>query len=384
MIKFGIYTSFYNNERFVERIFQNIESINYTNFEWHIADDFSTDNTRELILDRISISPLKDKIHFFEQSEKKEMYWKPNLFFDDSFEWIVLVDSDDYVDTEFLNVYNNILKDKPDVCLVSSDAHKINDDTQSLHSILYILNDDKISNKIKRYHPKCDYLNNISYSCFGHLRAFRNVIDEFKITNPMACAEDSYHVFWSNSYGKYLHVPRPMYKWFLRNDSESHGSNIPTYFNDNFNISLNKLNASDFGVDKTYNDIYIETCTLGSFPIGELKGKQVSLWTRTLSENQMNNLKELYLDCKLVFNDISSEIHLISLNFLNEQTLDSILQKINSKKLLFYYQNQNFHETNEQKDEELSLQLEKYKKVVSKYIGFSWWTYIRHFIIRTL
>jgi glycosyltransferase involved in cell wall biosynthesis len=48
MIKFGLYTSFYNNEKFVNQSFDNIESINYENFEWHITDDFSSDNTKEL------------------------------------------------------------------------------------------------------------------------------------------------------------------------------------------------------------------------------------------------------------------------------------------------------------------------------------------------
>jgi glycosyltransferase involved in cell wall biosynthesis len=81
-MKFGIYTSFYNVEKYVDRIFDNIESINYENFEWHITDDFSTDNTKNKIMNRINLSPIKDKILFMEQSKKQEMYWEPNLFFD--------------------------------------------------------------------------------------------------------------------------------------------------------------------------------------------------------------------------------------------------------------------------------------------------------------
>ena len=61
-MKFGIYTSFYNNEKFIERIFNNIECLNYHNFEWHITDDFSTDNTKNMLLSRIELSPIKDKI----------------------------------------------------------------------------------------------------------------------------------------------------------------------------------------------------------------------------------------------------------------------------------------------------------------------------------
>jgi glycosyltransferase involved in cell wall biosynthesis len=381
-MKFGIYTSFYNNEKFIEQSFKNIENIKYDDFEWHITDDFSSDNTKQLLIDRINISTIKHKVKFMEQSEKKLMYWKPNLFFDESFDWVVLIDSDDIVDSECLNIYDKILRDKPEVVLVSSDAHKINEDNDTLHSILYVINDDKISNKINKYHPSCDYLNNISYSCFGHLRAFKNVIDEFKITNNLACAEDSYHVFWSNSYGKYLHIPRPLYKWYLRGDSESHNTNIKPGFNDNFEIALSKLKSSDYGIDTTFNDVYVETCALGSYNIGELKNKKVSLWTRVLSDIQKEKIQILYSDSELKFNNQNDDIHIICLNFFNGHELEIVLNKIQNKKILFYYQNQKYHTDNNQKDIELLNQLNYYRDIIGKYINYNWWTYIRHFIIK--
>jgi glycosyltransferase involved in cell wall biosynthesis len=58
MIKFGLYTTFYNCERFVDRIFNSIEEINYDGFEWHITDDFSSDNTKEIVLNRLENSVL--------------------------------------------------------------------------------------------------------------------------------------------------------------------------------------------------------------------------------------------------------------------------------------------------------------------------------------
>jgi glycosyltransferase involved in cell wall biosynthesis len=382
MIKFGLYTTFYNCERFVDRIFNSIEEINYDGFEWHITDDFSSDNTKEIVLNRLENSVLKHKIKYYEQSEKKQMYWNPQQFFDKSFEWIVLVDADDDFDKNFLNVYNSFLENNNDISLVSSDYFKLYEDSGSLHSISYILNDDIISNKINNYHPSCDYLNNISYRCFGHLRAFKNIIDEFELTDVLAAAEDSYHVFWSNSFGKYLHIPRPLYKWYLREDSESHRKIVPPNFNANFDIALNKLNSSDGGIDNRFNELYVETSTLGSYPIGELQNKKVSLWSRNLSKGQQDVLKKLYYDVTLTFNNHESDIHLFSLNSINEDVLDKILQKIKGDKVLFYYQNQNYHLSNEDKDEELDKQLNKYIPVISRYYGFSWWTYIRHFIIK--
>ena len=382
MIRFGLYTSFYKCEKYVDRIFANIESLNYENFEWHIVDDFSSDNTKQKVLDRLSISPIKNKILFYDQSIKKQMYWRPDLFFDNTFDWIVVVDSDDIVDCEFLEIYNKIIQSNKEVTLISSDFHKIYENTDNLHSISYIINDDIMSKKINRYHPSCDYLSNTSYSCFGTLRAFKHNINyNFIINDTTACADDSYRVFWVNSLGKYLHIPRPFYTWIYRTNSESHTKNPPKNFNANFEISLNKLKSSDFGVNEEYNDVYLETCSLGSYKIGELKNKTVSLWTKSLSENQKEKLSILYSDIRLKFNDENSEIHIFCLNRFNENDLNLILSKVSKKKLLFYYQNQNYHETNEQKDNELQFQLNKYLTIISKHIGFSWWTYIRHFII---
>jgi hypothetical protein len=382
MLKFGIYTTFYNCERFVDKIFLSIESLNYDNFEWHITDDYSTDNTKNLVLERLEKSPLKNKIGYYEQSEKKQMYWKPNKFFNETFDWIILVDADDDFDKNFLNIYNTFLSEKDDVSLVSSDFFKINESDNSRHSISYVINNDIMSNKINQYHPSCDYLNNISYSCFGHLRGFKNIVSSFDVDDMLACAEDSYHIFWSNSFGKYLHIPRPLYTWYLREDSESHRKTIPKNFNDNFNIALNKLNQNDGGIDKMFNDIYVETSTLGSYDAKNMKGKKVSLWTRVLSQGQKETLQHLYYDIDLVFNNIDSEIHFFSLNYYNENNLDKILQKIKDKEMMFYYQNQNYHETNEQKENELDFQLNKYLNTIGKHTGYSWWKYIRHFIIK--
>ena len=381
-IKFGIYTTFYNCERFVDNIFTSIEMLNYDNFEWHITDDYSRDNTKSLVLERLDKSPLKHKIVYYEQSEKKQMYWKPNEFFDDTFEWIILVDADDDFDKNFLNVYNSFLYGKDDISLISSDSHKLYEETKSLHSISYLLNDDVISNKIKRYHPSCDYLNNISYSCFGPLRGFKNIIPSFDVDDMLACAEDSYHVFWANSFGKYLHIPRPLYIWNYRNDSESHSKSIPANFNGNFNIALNKLKSSDYGIDTFFNEIYLETSALGSCEIGSLKSEKVSLWTRHLSQSQKEKLVKLYSDCDLSFNNEHANTHIFVLNFFNSNDLQNILGTLNNKKMLFYYQNQKFHSTNENKDNELDTQLNYYRNVIEQYTSYSWWTYIRHFIIK--
>lgn len=378
--KFGIYTSFYKCKEFIESAFNNIERINYENFEWHITDDFSNDGTKEAVMLRLNKSPIKHKIKYYEQTEKKEMYWAPNKFFDPSFDWIVLVDSDDTIDPNSLLIYDRNITE--DAVLVSSDFHKKT--TDRLNSISYIINDEPISSKIERYHPDVDYLTNLSYSCFGHLRAFKNLPNvEFVVDNINAGAEDSYHIFWCNSYGKYLHIPRPMYNWMLRGNSESHSGGFGEHFNDNFEGALSKLNASDYGVDKKFNSLYKETCALGSYAIGGLTNKQVSLYTRELVSDDIDILTDLYFDIGLKINSSAGQINIIVANYYTKAELENLLENIRGQgEILIYYQNDKRHLTSEEKDRELKKSLNILIDITGKYfLRHNYFSYIRHIII---
>ena len=59
-----------------------------------------------------------------------------------------------------------------------------------------------------------------------------------------------------------------------------------------------------------------------------------------------------------------------------------VLKKIIKDKILIYYQNQKYHSDSDKKDKELETQLDYYKVTIGKHTNYSWWTYIRHFIIK--
>jgi hypothetical protein len=84
----------------------------------------------------------------------------------------------------------------------------------------------------------------------------------------------------------------------------------------------------------------------------------------------------------LLINNNDADIHLFSLNYFSESDLNDVLKNIKGKKMMFYYQNQNYHHTNKQKEIELQNQLSKYTEIIGKHTGYGWWTYIRHFIIK--
>lgn len=383
-LKFGIYTSFFNCEEYVDSAFTTVESLEYSNFEWHITDDFSDDDTYKAIMQRLEKSPIREKIIYRNQSFKKEMYWKPNKFFDESFDWIILVDSDDDVDKNCLTVYNSILKSTKDIAIVTSDFHKLNALDNSLHSISYIKNDEKLSSKIDKYHPTCDYLDNISYSCFGTLRAFKNLPDlEFNILDNLACAEDSYRLFWMNSYGKYLHIPRALYKWTLRKNSESQTPSIPSNFNGNFDIALDKLVYSDKGIDQRYSNIYTETCSIQSIPFDKLPSlKNINIITRHLTQEEKILLRNLYPEKKLHFSHKLHDINVVCLNHVNEYQLQTLL--INSQKnnkLLLYYQNTLKYSSIDKLESDVNRKVENINDILSKNnFTYAWWKYIRHVV----
>jgi hypothetical protein len=49
MLKFGIYTTFYNCERFIDKIFTSIEMLNYSDFECHPQLDNVINKLKEIL-----------------------------------------------------------------------------------------------------------------------------------------------------------------------------------------------------------------------------------------------------------------------------------------------------------------------------------------------
>ena len=156
--KIAIYTSFYNCSKYIEQIFENVLNINYENWNWFVTDDFSTDDTGTLLKEKCKNN---DRIIYVEQNKKKEMYWQPNNFIPTEYEYIMLVCSDDIVDSEILNVYSHYIKKfNKNISILSTDFSKIEEKTNTVHSRGYVLNNENFVVKLNSYHPSIDYVNN--------------------------------------------------------------------------------------------------------------------------------------------------------------------------------------------------------------------------------
>lgn len=385
-LKFAIYTSFYNASKYIDRLYENIMSINYTNFTWFVTDDYSKDDTKNKLLEKIKNN---NKIVYVDQTHKMEMYWQPNKFIPLEYDYVLLIDSDDLVDSNILTVYNNLIKKHENISIISCDFMRINETDESIHSLGYILNQEKLIDKLKKFHPQIDYCNNLNYYCFGHGRCFKNIKNlTFKVNTFNDVCEDSYRMLYMNGYGNWLHVPRNLYTWTVRNESISSikSSDHNLSYNQNFDIGLQKSMSSEYESVYTYNSIYKECNSIMYFGINS-NFKNISIISPNLDVIQKEKIKDIYIDKNIEFNKYSGyEYYVIILNYFeNHDGLYEVLDKLKSSNnkihVKLYYLNENVHLTNTSRDEFLFEKLNKFKSCISKYFyNFSYYSYFRHLI----
>ena len=104
--KFTVFTSCYNSVKFLDRLYQSLEKQTYKNFEWLIIDDYSTDQTKELI------SSIKKKASFdinafFNDSNKMISYCCNSAVKKAKGEFFLFLDHDDEIVPKALETFSN-------------------------------------------------------------------------------------------------------------------------------------------------------------------------------------------------------------------------------------------------------------------------------------
>jgi hypothetical protein len=206
---------------------------------------------------------------------------------------------------------------------------------------------------------------------------------EFEIKDFSASAEDFYRIFYMTSLGKWVHVPRNLYTWTARKDSESRKGNDPK-FHDNLSVAFDKIKLSIHDPVYDYNICYEEFNSL-LVENGLSNFSNISIISPWISEDQKNRIKEIYPDKNVDFNTHSgSELYSIIANYtLTGNSLIQILENIklnnNKARIIVYFLDKNIYYSNDEVSNENMRVFENLRDKVDKvFPHYYFFLYFRH------
>lgn len=382
--KFGIVTSFYNSEKYVDEVFESISNQTYKNWIYFVTDDGSTDGTKEKILkycDNI-------KVFYVEQKFKKEMFWQPQRFVTEDCDYVITMDSDDYVLPKALEVYNNELnKYKNDnIVFISCDSAWMSEDFNSLlnytyiyHDKSYYLNDNDIERNVQA-------IDRVSPNTFGSFRGIKNIKNlDFGVNSFYSSGNnDMLHVGILQNHGNSLIINRNLYKYRYRSSSISHKILTDKEWDDTVAIrEILKDKVQNFDcrvINMQFKNIYTDLCALLICDDLEKINTtyRVNLITKFINKD-FDHLKSIYKEHFIDINNFVDEFDFYIINLTNYDLNDhaqikKILNHIKLKnfyKIALYY-----HDGRDSSEIEkgLSFNIQKFDEIFSQYFPTYFWT----------
>lgn len=114
----------YNRAKLLQKTLSSITAQTSSDWECIVVDDFSKDNTKEVVEDLIKSNP---KISYYLNSHKKGAQGARNTGLDHAkFQWVIFFDSDNYMHPDFIETMAGHLSDDIDVLACCADIVDIN------------------------------------------------------------------------------------------------------------------------------------------------------------------------------------------------------------------------------------------------------------------
>ena len=113
--KFSVSTSFFKRGDYVNQLYQQLLEQTYTNWEWIVTDDFSSEKNAEEELRRIASQD--PRVKYIDQDFKQQLFYNPQIGCDGDI--ILQTDSDDIIAPTLLSHYNYWFNKRPDVYGIS-------------------------------------------------------------------------------------------------------------------------------------------------------------------------------------------------------------------------------------------------------------------------
>lgn len=317
-MKLSIVTSFFNSENYIEEQSKSILSQSYQNWEWIIADDFSSDRTKEKLL---QLQKQDDRIRLVELSHKKQLWWNPQLF---SFGDIVCpIDGDDIILPKTFEKIKYYFETFPDAYLLHFNANKYKTNLpKNVGGYLTdFINNVYISNDNKSFLDGFERLNPKRSGIFGYLRVFRNLSGLYFEEHPDgdACSSnDGQWLLTLEEKGKSLAIPRTTYLAREHYDSENFRNwnirgevrLIEKAKRRRLNTSLSMPRKIDY-----FDDIYeaAESTYLSKLNWEE-NSKKISFVNFHYSKDQLLKLEKLFFEHSIVLDSVKADYFFVRIN----------------------------------------------------------------------
>lgn len=210
MAKVTVLMPVYNAEKFLSEAIESILGQSFSDFEFLIIDDGSTDNSIDIIH-----SYKDDRIHLFRNKRNMGISKTLNMGIEMAgSDLIARMDADDISLADRLNKQYNFMHNHPEYCFVSSDVEKISANGKTLRK----------SGKKKSSGSKFFYYN-LTFHCYGIYHPavmYRKKPVQDVGMYPETLSED--YRLWSKLIRKYpfFHIPETLVKYRITNQSISH------------------------------------------------------------------------------------------------------------------------------------------------------------------
>ena len=351
-MKLSIVTSFYNSENFIDEQSGSILSQTYENWEWIICDDFSTDTTKQKL---VELAMRDTRIRLVQPAFKKEIWWNPQIYATGDI--IVPIDGDDKILPGTFEKIVYYFTKFPDVVLLHFNANKYNgilpgspdQITNNYFDNVYISRDNiSFLDAFERLYPGRS-------SIFGYLRIFRNLPGLYfpvHVDGDSCSSNDGQWLLFLEERGKCLAIPRTVYlarqhgqsenfrNWNIRGEANL----VTDAQNRRRGMGLEMPRLSDY-----FNEVYVagESTYLSELN-WETLPKRVCFFNFDYSDKQKLKLKELFFDHEILFDQDTKDFDYCFIRIKQDSTSELILELLGktSGRVNLFCDNVHLHQNN--------------------------------------
>jgi len=395
MGKFLIVCSFYNNTKdHIKQSFDNVINQTHKNWLFVVTDDFSENDCKKLLQEEIK-KRNNPNIIYYEEKYKREIYLYQNFFKAINYDYYLDLDTDDIISSKLLEIYNYHFEKYPDVFSIFCDNKVVDENGRRERISVVKVSDDYIEDFKERTPPVQGGVNGRfwyswskyhSWSMYGTGRCFcKSKYNSFLIKEKCRTSTDSFLFFNTLKEGNHLNLPRNLYTWINRPNSDSSEMTEEDwkYYNINALLALDEYSKSlEFGSVKVYDDIWLETNALSNAKFTE-RVESINLVT-DINESQLEKIKDLYYDKNITLNDPTKLNWVIVWNKLNEKQQVQIMQGLQNYEGIFSIYNflDNFDIVEDDIQKYLKDESDYFINFINKYIsGYRFFIYFRHIVI---